>query len=119
METITDEALVQRIGARAPLWCQDIIYSLDHQLAEARKKIAELSTGPADSNVRVHNYDVTPDRLIGRDTPVSFDIPGGTVTVRHGEGGVLELYCTGPGARHYPHITPGTANTFRVRLGEH
>lgn len=117
METITDEALAQRIP-KLPAWARNLINRLDRQLAEARKTIAELSEGPADSNVRVHEYGINPDRLLGRNTPVSFDLSGGTVVISHREGG-LHVYCTGPGSAHYPHILmAGAVNTFEIRLGE-
>jgi hypothetical protein len=123
METITDSDLTARIATKAPAWAQDVIYRLDRQLAEARKRIAELSEGPADSNVRTSDYSDHPDRLLGRNTRIAFDLDGGgTVVVHHGEKAenTLEVYCTSMSmSNHYPHITPASANTFRIRLGEY
>lgn len=117
MQTITDLTLAQRI-LKLPGWAQDVIYDLDRELAEARRQIAMRSGGPDGSNVRVNEFGIRPDRMLGKDIPVSFDVPGGTVVIKHDASGGLEVYCTGPGAGHYPQIMPGTANTFRIRLGE-
>lgn len=118
MQTITDEHLAWRV-TRLPAWAQAVIYGLDQQLTEARAQIARLSAGPDGSNVRVHDYGGNPDRLLGRDVPVCFDLPSGTVEVHHSEPGVLDITATGSNAIHYPHITPSCANTFRLRLGEY
>lgn len=115
--TITDLALARRIP-KLPAWARDLINHLDRQLAEARETIAKLNEGPADSNVRVDTHSVRPDRLLGRNIPVSFDLAAGTIVIKHDGDEALEVYCTGTGASYYPHVLPSTANTFRIRLGE-
>jgi hypothetical protein len=118
MQTITDEALADRIATKAPAWAQDVIYALDRQLAEARAHIAALKgEAPADSNVAVQDY-VTGNRPLGKDTAIAFALPEGTIVIKHAEGIALEVYCTGPRRNCYPHILPSSANTFLIQLGE-
>jgi hypothetical protein len=116
MKTITDPALAARIAEKAPVWAQDVIYALDRQLDEARKQIAALNAGPEDSNVRVHDHSSNPDRLLGRDTPVSFDLGDGTIVIKH-DGNGLHVYGTGSGHSSHLHILPSSGNTVEIQLG--
>lgn len=119
MKTILDviDADQGRI-AKLPAWARQHIEALVLNLTEAHRAVAELSEGPADSNVRVHNFGITPDRLLGRNTPVNFDLRTGSVVIKHDDDERLYVYCTGPGPDYYPHVLPSTSNTLLIKLGE-
>ena len=105
--------------ARLPKWAQNLIANQDRLLAERDRHIAELSAGPEDSDVYVHDY-VHPDRLLGKGVPVSFRIANGIITVKHSKQtpGALEIRSTSNRAFQPLYITPQVSNVFQVRLGD-
>ena len=117
MKTITDDIDADRDRiAKLPAWAQGYISTLYLKLGEARAQVAELSAGPENSNVRVPEHE-GPDRLLGRDTRVSFDLEdGGAIEVRHLDGNTVTIRGVG-GTGSSLHITPSASNTARVRLG--
>lgn len=107
--------------SRLPVWARQHIEWLTRTLAEHQARIAELSAGPADSNVLVSYYGTYPDRLLGIDIPVRFLLPtarypDGTIEVHHGRtDGVIEISSPDDAL----HVTPQGSNVIRVRIGEY
>lgn len=105
-----------------PKYAQSYIAGLEQRLAYARKTVAELREGPADSNVRVRHMPGEPEHLLGRNTPIEFYLGDpaakfmnhqGRITAHHA-GPVLEI-SSSAGALH---VTPQSSNVIRVRIGE-
>jgi hypothetical protein len=113
---------------RLPKWAQDHIRLLQQRITEQEQHISQLSTGPEDSDVRIHDY-VYPDRLLGRGLPVTFDVgdpygPDGTlrdrITVEHSRErpGWLDINITSNRAgAHAVHVYPVVSNHIRLGIG--
>jgi hypothetical protein len=109
---------------RYPNYVQDYVIGLERALKTARERIAELSEGPEDSNVRVSGIVVQPDVLLGSDKQIDFYMGTGrrhiddVVSVRHerasGERNTLRVE-----GSHILHIQPSAANSFRIISMEH
>lgn len=117
MDTLSAEQI-----ARLPKYAQSYIAGLEQRLAYARKTVAELREGPADSNVCVRHIPGEPEHLLGRNTAIEFYLGDpaakfmhhqGRITVHHA-GPVLEV-SSSAGALH---VTPQASNVIRVRIGE-
>jgi hypothetical protein len=104
--------------SRLPGYAQWHIEWLARRVAELADEVAELRTGPGESNVFVRKFD-GPDRLLGMNTEISFRLrtaahPDGVIEVSHGPG-VIEVR----GNEGALHITPQSSNMIRVRIGEY
>jgi len=108
-----------------PKWAQRVIEDLEQQVAQLTRRVAELSEGPASSNVRVRGYP-HPDRQLGNGVPVAFAIGEQAhgnrtdITVEHSreDPGVLEILLTSDRSGLTLYTSPVVSNHIRLSTGK-
>lgn len=107
--------------AKLPVWAQDYIHLLERRVVELNAQLLVASAGPEDSNVLIRDH-VHPDRPLGRNVPVRFNLPDGSyVEVEHArdELGTVLVRASGSGRRGAISVLPSTSNAVKLRLAEY
>lgn len=105
-----------------PAWARTRIEDLERRQAELLAWIEQLSAGPDDSNVRVRNS-VHPDRPLGRNAQVAFDLGGpgqrSFITVEHSaeRPGTLEIRVVSDRTGMTLLTAPVVSNHIRLTTG--
>lgn len=111
--------------SRYPGYIQDYVTGLERDLKHARERIAQLSNGPADSNVRVSGVITQPDRLLGSDEQIDFYMGRrnpearyeDTISIRHERQNRERTSLRVEGTSTL-HIIPSASNSFRIVIVE-
>lgn len=102
--------------ASLPAWARRRIETLERQLAERDRKIAQLSEGPAESDTVVNSHGIYPDRELGTGVEVTFRLPDGSEIRAAVRGKYVELNAIGPELRSWSiSAQPSSGNVLRVR----